>query len=61
MVLDLIKVHSPCLQRMVYETRSVSRERMRTKKRERMCSLKIENIGTPEKCTYDARTCVTAY
>jgi hypothetical protein len=54
MVLDLVKVRGPCLQRMVDETRSASRERIRTKKRERKRSLKIENIGTYEKRTHDA-------
>ncbi len=56
MVLDLVKVRGPCLQRMVDETRSISRERIRTKKRERMRSVKIENIETYEKHTHDART-----
>jgi len=54
MVLNLVKVRGPCLQRMVDETRSASRERIRTKKRERKRSLKIENIGTYEKRTHDA-------
>jgi hypothetical protein len=34
-VLDLVKVHGLCLQRMADETRDVSSERMTAKKRER--------------------------
>jgi hypothetical protein len=35
MVLDLIKVRGPCLQRMADKMRSVSSERMTAKERER--------------------------
>ena len=45
MVLDLVKVHGPCLQRMVDKMRSISSERMTAKERERMHPLRIENIG----------------
>ncbi len=41
---------------MVNETRSASRKRIRTKKRERMCSLKIKNIEIYKKHTHNAHT-----